>query len=211
MSTDYRFTRFEDSNSHLLENKQRVKALILQDHKRARDLHIFLKRNELPYKLEFIKAYGCKCSYCGVSVDIIDKRQFEIDHFIPCSNTQYFSKKSDAGYIENLVLACFDCNRNKHNYCLPKEYWPVVHPDYEEVTNYFIRDDEYYIKISNEYLEDQVIIDYYKKLRLSEEFHRLDYLIMNMIGMRDQFYNDDKLVSLLSRAIQKLLSKRHLF
>mgnify|MGYP000060833833 CR=1 FL=1 len=37
--------------------------------------------NSQKFKLEFIKAYNGKCAYCGASIDLIKRTEFEIDHF----------------------------------------------------------------------------------------------------------------------------------
>lgn len=65
------------------------------------------KRKSLSKKIRFdvFKRDGFKCAYCGKSPPLV---VLEIDHITPVS------KGGDNG-INNLLTACFDCNRGKTN------------------------------------------------------------------------------------------------
>ena len=47
-------------------------------------------------------------------------------------------------------------------------------------------------------------------LHLGSEVHRIDYLLMNMIGLQNEISNKPEACSILGIAIQKLHSKRNL-
>ena len=57
---------------------EQIKAV----HPRAKDMHAYIRQNDASYKAEFMRAYNCKCDYCGASIDILPKEMFEIDHFV---------------------------------------------------------------------------------------------------------------------------------
>ena len=73
---------------------------------------------------------------------------FEIDHFI-YEKSPKFKTKKEAGYIENLVLACQDCNRNKSSFVVDDESFAKLYPDGDQIISSFVRDDMYYIRISD--------------------------------------------------------------
>ena len=146
MTDDYRRTRYCPQLIDLEKNKKSVVDEVLKDHPRAEDMHNYISSNEGRYKSLFIKAYNGKCSYCGVSLALISKRMFEVDHFIYEKSPKFKSKKY-AGYIENLVLACQDCNRNKSSFIVDDASFESLYPDGDQITLSFIRDDMYYIRI----------------------------------------------------------------
>lgn len=67
----------------------------------------FKKRKPLPKKLRFevFKRDGFSCQYCGSNPP---KVVLECDHIKPVS-------KGGENEIDNLITACFDCNRGKSN------------------------------------------------------------------------------------------------
>ena len=83
-------------------------------------MHSSISNNSQKFKIEFIKAYNGKCAYCGASIDLIKKSEFEIDHFL-YEKAPVFATKKDAGYIDNLILACHDCNHNKNAFWVDEE------------------------------------------------------------------------------------------
>lgn len=123
-----------------------IEKMIKTDYPRARDMHHYLASNDARYKAEFIKAYNGKCSYCGVSNEIISKEFFEIDHFI---YKACFSSKADAGKMENLVLACHTCNHLKNDFEISHQDAHKLHPDGKVIVECFKRDEKYYICISD--------------------------------------------------------------
>lgn len=170
-------------------------------------MHSYIKVNEGPYKIEFMRAYNFKCAYCGASIDILPKEMFEIDHFI---YEKSFSKKADAGFIENLVLACHSCNHQKNALEIPEEVREFLHPDIDSIKETFKRDDKYYIKISQEFMHNEIIKKFYETLELDKEIHRLDYLLMNMIGLQRTITDDNEAYTKIGQAIDKLRLKRNM-
>ena len=209
MNNDYRRTPYDSDRANYTENKKQLEVLIRKDHPKVVDLHSQIRKNEDVYKLAFIKAYDGRCAYCGASIDFVDKVMFEVDHYIPQTDRSRFRSKKDAGYMSNLILACHDCNRSKHDYSIPDNYLDKLHPDKDYICRVFDRDEKYYIRIADNYKEDEVITRFYNQLRLGNEMHRLDYLLLNMIGLRCM-YQDDCHFSNLDKIIRLLIRKRNI-
>ena len=209
MATDYRRTPYDKECPDFKENKKRLEKIIKKDHPRAVDLHRQVSAKDGSYKLAFIEAYDGRCAYCGASIRFIHKNQFEIDHYIPYTDRSRFESKKDAGYMDNLVLSCYECNRSKHDYRIPDNYLNMLHPDNKEIKDIFQRSPDYYIRVNEDYNSDSEILNFYNKLDLGAEMHRLDYLLLNMIGIRDANKDDDRL-SKLESIIQMLTEKRNI-
>lgn len=209
MTDDYRRTRYCPQLIDLEKSKMSVVDEVLKDHPRAEDMHNFISPNEGRYKSLFIKAYNGKCSYCGVSLDLISKRMFEIDHFI-YEKSPKFKTKKEAGYIENLVLACQDCNRNKSSFVVDDESFLSLYPDGDQITSSFVRDDMYYIRISDAVSNDSRIKAFYEQLKLGSEMRRLDYLLMSMLGLQSTLDPDSDAYSKMGQAIKLLRTKRNI-
>ena len=60
---------------------------------------------------------GDRCHYCGEKLELFGPRKFQVDHFIPLS-------RGGTNYMNNLVIACPDCNREKADK-LPWEFRPA--------------------------------------------------------------------------------------
>ncbi len=209
MTNDYRRTRYCPQLIGLEEHKKAVVAEILKDHPRVEDMHTYISKNDERYKSLFMKAYNGKCSYCGVSLALISKRMFEIDHFIYEKSPKFRTKK-EAGYIENLVLACQDCNRNKSSFVVDDESFAKLYPDGDQITSSFVRDDMYYIRISDAVSNDSTIKAFYEQLKLGNEMRRLDYLLMSMLGLQSKLDPDSDAYSKMGQAIELLRSKRNI-
>lgn len=208
MMGDYRNTQYCCSIGDIKKRKNIVKKQVLKDHKKATDLHKYISVRDSSYKMAFIKAYNYKCAYCGVSLDLIDKDDFEIDHFIP-ESANCFNGKAEAGVIDNLILACRNCNRKKGDYVIDNDELNELNPDMSLITANFVRDDMYYIRLSKDAMKKTEVKNFYKKLHLDSEKHRLDYLLMSMIGMRDDLKRKGKDSSWLGDLISLLQRKRN--
>lgn len=206
---DYRRTKYCPVLVDVKEKKEKVEALVKAEHPYAQDMHTYISNNSEKFKLEFLKVYNGKCAYCGVSVDLIKKNDFEIDHFL-YEKAPKFKTKKDAGYIENLVLACYDCNHNKSSFWIEESYFDKLYPDGEEIQNIFIRDEQYCICINELYTDDPYINDFYNKVRLGSELHRLDYLLMNIIGLQKQCQENTELYSRLGKIKDTIIEKRNI-
>lgn len=207
--TDYRNTDYCDELQGVQDRKNNVVKMVKEDHPRAIDMHTYISINEGLYKIEFIRAYNGKCAYCGASIDIIAKEMFEIDHFIH-KESKRFKGKASAGFIENLILSCHSCNHNKGDIELPDEDHKYIHPDGQGITNTFCRDSMYYIQISDKFKNNDSVNRFYKQLKLKSEIHRVDYLLMSLIGLQRKHKSNRGLCCDLGHAIDILRRKRNI-
>lgn len=206
---DYRRTKYCPELIDVSQKKKEVEKLVEIEHPNAKDMHRYISDNSQKFKLEFIKAYNGKCAYCGASIDLIKKTEFEIDHFL-YEKAPIFATKKDAGYMENLILSCHDCNHNKNSFWIEKEEMDTLNPDGEKIKNVFIRDDKYYIRINDEFKENTTIEGFYNKLCLGSELHRLDYLIMNIIGLQRYCEDNSDLYVGLGKILDIIREKRNI-
>lgn len=209
MADDYRNTEYCSPLGDVKTRKNNVVDMLKKDHPKAKDMHAYISKNEEPYKTAFIKAYNGKCAYCGVSIDIIPKRYFEIDHFIFKEDPR-FAKKADAGYIDNLVLACHRCNHSKGDHKIDDAAHEYLHPDMPNIATTFIRDEDFYIRVSDLKKDDQQANEFYEQLKLAADVCRLDYLLLNMRGLRAELGETSPAHKYLSDAIELLQKKRNL-
>lgn len=209
MGADYRRTKYDQPIKNLKDKKNAVKARITKDHPRAKDMHTYLSDNDLPYKTDFLEAYNGKCAYCGVSIDIVPKHGFEIDHFIHEKDKRFGGSKAAAGCMENLVLACSYCNRSKGAIEVPDVAHEYIHPDNENTLSTYRRDEQYYIQIADDRKNDETVQFFYQQIKLGDEIHRIDYLLMSMIGLQRNNIDRTELYSELGKAIDLLRTKRN--
>lgn len=207
MIDDYRTTQYCPTIQDLQAKKQRVVDAIKADHPKAKDMHAYIRLNDSIYKTNFMKAYNCKCAYCGASIDILPKEMFEIDHFI---YEKSFDKKADAGFIENLVLACHSCNHQKSAFPLTDKERMYLHPDEDVIKTTFKRNENYYIIVSENLSAKEIVLEFYKKLGLGGEIHRLDYLLMSMIGLQRTLSDEPEAYTRFGQAIDMLRLKRNM-
>lgn len=209
MCEDYRNTKYCPSLEELENKKNYIVEMIKTDHKRAIDMHTYISDNSDKYKMEFIKAYNGKCSYCGVSLDLIPKSSFQIDHYIYQKSDEFQGSKARAGTIDNLVLSCDKCNHNKSSFPIPISDREKLHPD-KGLGKTFYRNEEYYICVNKEHQTNSTIEDFYNKVKLGNEIHRLDYLLMNIIGLQQKLNSEHPAYSQLGLAIEILKKKRNI-
>lgn len=180
ITNDYRNTEYCSMLKNVKDKKKALEKKIKKEHPKQKIMYNKVHSRDTIYNKDFCNIYNCKCAYCGVSMDILPITLFEVDHFVA---ETLFDDKIKAGQVENLVLACYQCNRNKTNFEIVGEYVEKLCTDNGEIANVFFRDDDYYIKIKDNYIHDQYINDFYNKLQLSHETRRLDYLLINMQGL----------------------------
>lgn len=181
MCEDYRNTCYCPPLGDITKKKAKVEEIIKSDHKRAKDMHRYLSRNEDKYKIKFIEAYNGKCAYCGVSIEVVGKRDFEIDHFLFEKSSRFDNSKAKAGYMDNLVLACQFCNRMKLGFEISDENADKIHPDKAGIKESFKRDEDYKIYVAK---KDVFIDSFYNQLRLGDELRRIDFLLMSVKGLQ---------------------------
>jgi 5-methylcytosine-specific restriction endonuclease McrA len=209
MADDYRNTKYCPELNDVKENKQAVVKAVKIDHPRAVDMHTYISPNDGKYKSLFMKVYNCKCAYCGVSIDLVPKGLFEVDHFLYKESSRFKSKKY-AGNIDNLVLSCHDCNHRKSSFNIADTDYNSLYPDGEEIKNTFCRDEKYYIKMSAEAEKNDNIKSFYEQLKLGGEVHRLDYLLMNLIGFQREHEDNSELYIAVGKTIDILRQKRNM-
>lgn len=180
MASDYRNTIYCLELKDIAKNKKCLDDKIKKEHPRAKIIYNQLKNTNSEYKKEFMNIYNYKCSYCGNSIDNLSSTLFEVDHYI-CESS--YTSKEDAGKIENLVLACYDCNRAKKALIIKDTYKNILNPDLETIKEVFCRDDMYYIRISEKYKNDEFVKKFYNQLKLGYQSRRLDFLLMNIRGL----------------------------
>ena len=209
---DYRKTKYSVPFKNITINKMELLKKLKSDFPRLKNIYLKISENDKEYKMEFMKVYNYRCSYCGVSLDILNKRMFEIDHYIP-KKADKFKNNNNANKIENLVLACQFCNRKKSDFLISDSEYSLLYPDNEEIKKIFYRDEKYYIKIENEYSQNETIKKFYEQLEMDGEVRRLDFLLISLLNFKKKYRN--KLENLhilneLSDIIEKLKKKRNI-
>lgn len=212
MKNDYRNTKYCVSLEKVDEKKKKLDKQIRKDHPKAKIIYNKVKAKD--YKKFFMEIYNDKCGYCGNSLKNISVNLFEVDHYICAS---YFdskeeagkNSKEEAGKIENLVLACYDCNRSKRDLLIEELYREMLNPDGKKIRSVFQRDDLFYIKITKAFENDPVIKEFYIQLKLGYQTRRLDFLLMSLRGLCDKLAGTSK-KDKLNEILVKLQEKRNI-
>lgn len=207
ITNDYRNTEYCPILENVVDKKKTLEENIKKFHPKQKIMYTKVHNRNTVYNKDFCSIYNCKCAYCGVSMDIIPATLFEVDHFVAES---LFDDKEKAGKVDNLVLACYQCNRNKKDFEIDGEYIEKLNTDDGKIADVFFRDDKYYIRIKDDYMEDETINDFYKKLQLVHQMRRLDYLLMNMQGLHKKIEGTPQ-GGKLAEAILILQGKRNKF
>lgn len=193
------------------QKKAELTRNIHKEHSNQKIDYNSIKNRKSHFYEDFCIIYNWSCAYCGARRGIIDSQLFEIDHYI-CQSA--FPKSTEgrakAGEVNNLVLACHDCNRRKSDFKLEGKYGILLNPDNNAIAKIFYRSDDYYIKVADEYKSDQIICQFYAQLNLGSELKRLDYLLLNVKELEDQQSKVDRIVSdKLDKIFSCLLKKRN--
>lgn len=203
MCKDYRITKYDNEFGDIEEKKKEYEIQLKKEHPRKRNFYDLISPNQ-DEKKRFAKIYNYRCCYCGIPIDYSSITGFEIDHIVPETS---FSKPSDAGNIYNLALACHNCNHSKSNLQIDLS---ILHPDIG-IGEVYYRDDLFYIKTSPKYLGNTCVMDFYEKLNFGGDLKRLDYVLMNLSGIKQAYKQKfKKNSSAIDDAIQILLIKRNL-
>lgn len=204
MEMDYRCTEYDifPSEQEIYSRKEEiVKELSLKEE----DNHYsYVSVRKSKANKLFRDCYNNKCVYCGVPVEINSRRLFEVDHYI-CKTTQ--KQNINVNHIKNLVNACNECNRKKTGEEISDSYLNILNPD-TNIKNVFIRNTNFKIEIIPSLKEDIVIKSFYKKLYLNGELRRLDYLLMNLMGLQKKVMSQ-QIKEKLAYCIQILMEKRN--
>jgi 5-methylcytosine-specific restriction endonuclease McrA len=210
--SDYRNTSSCKTLKDIKHDKEKLLCKIKAEHPKADIENAYNKldgSNKLydNYRKEFYTIYNNKCAYCGVSTQVISHDLYQIDHFVCQSKNK---KDKEINCITNLVLSCSKCNQKKRDFQIKDEYRQILHPDKAEINNVFLRDDKYYIVISDKYKTDNVVKEFYDKLKLGSQIKRLDFLLMNMQDLLKEI-KDGNDYNILNKAINGLQQKRNNF
>ena len=181
ITNDYRNTEYCPALENVENKKKALEEKIKLAHPRQKIMYNKIHNRSSIFNKEFCSIYNYKCAYCGVSMDILPVTLFEVDHFVAES---LFDDKEKAGKVKNLVLSCYQCNRNKKEFEIEGEYIEKLNTDDGKIANIFYRDDQYYIRINGDYIEDETINNFYNQLQLVHQTRRLDYLLINMQGLQ---------------------------
>lgn len=208
---DYRTTSGQLAYQNIEQKKAELTRNIHKEHSSQKIDYNSIKNRESHFYEDFCIIYNWSCAYCGARRGIIDSQLFEIDHYI-CQSA--FPKSTEgrakAGEVNNLVLACHDCNRRKSDFKLEGKYGILLNPDNNAIAKIFYRSDDYYIKVADEYKSNQIICQFYAQLNLGSELKRLDYLLLNVKELEDQQSKVDRIVSdKLDKIFSCLLKKRN--
>lgn len=206
-TNDYRNTEYCPTLENVIDKKSSLDEKIRKEHPRIKILYNKINERNSKYNAKFREIYNCKCVYCGTSIDILPATLFEVDHFVAES---LYDSKEEAGKIENLVLSCYKCNRNKKDFSIENRYIDVLNIDSGNITKVFYRDKQYYIKVREVYENDEIIKEFYKKLQFNHQVRRLDYLLMNMVGLHKKI-EGTKQGEKLAECILMLQKKRNFF
>lgn len=175
MKSDYRVMDGEIPFGNIKERKKDYFTTQFKTaHPRAKNhYNILSKKKEKQCFGE--QVYNKKCAYCGVTADINDVNNYEIDHF---KNESHNKNLVSVNKIENLVYACHDCNKAKGDFDFPAEYEKILNPDSAMVSEVFCCDDNLNIRISDKYSDNQFIISYYNQMKFGNERRRLDRILV---------------------------------
>lgn len=207
MICDYRNTKYCPVLENVKGEKEKLENDIREKHRRQKNMYNKISDRSTEFNTRFVKIYNSKCAYCGVSMNVLPSILFEVDHYIAEST---YENKAQAGKVENLVLACYQCNRSKKDFVIKDEYVKRLCTDDGSIADVFYRDSNYYICINDKFIDDETVRKFYEQLHLEHQSRRLDYLLMNMRGLHKQIEGTVK-GGKLAEAIVLLQEKRNEF
>lgn len=211
ISADYRNTDRCPILSRVGEKKEELERKIKEEHKKVKIMYYQIKDKQKEYFLDFAKIYNFKCAYCGAALKFTGIRLFEIDHFI-CESVfpNDTEGRAQAGRIENLIFSCYLCNRGKSNLHIKEDCQDLLNPDDNSIADVFYRDEEYYIRINEDYSENNLIHLFYEKLLLGSETRRLDFLLLEMGNLIEELKNSNPdFANKLEQCQGRLMQKRN--
>lgn len=198
MSNDYRCTDYCPTYNNFQRKHRIYIRNFINRHPTAENHYSIINDQSSEEFSKFRKLFNCKCVYCGVSDEI--NQEFEIDHF-KCRENEGLD------HIDNLLYSCKKCNRAKSKHHFSTEYEQILMP-ITNIQNIFVRNFDYSITIKTQYNQDNAIIDFYNDIKFSDDVRRLDYLLMNLIGLRKKVRNDN-ISQKLSDCVCTLILKRN--
>ena len=204
--SDYRCTPYGPSFDNVPGKKDEFKDAMSKKHRRAKNWYRIVNPRGSSEHKAFAGIYGYKCAYCGTSVKIIPAQLFDVDHIRPQADKSISAEEINA--LDNLVLACHDCNNGKSDYWF-SDLSGKWSPDGMGIAQIFVRDDSYTIHISEGFDNDDNVCELYRVLKLGEQYRRLDYLLMMMKGYIDTLPEGSKKRLTLTDICNRLHEKRN--
>lgn len=203
MKNDYRLTDFCPKYENISQKKEMLKREILTVHPKQKNFYSIVSKKTNKYYKSFSEIFNKKCAYCGINTEINSIRFFEIDHVV-CESS-FNDDKIKAGQLENLVFSCQYCNRKKSDFFIDEDYIELLHPE-NEINRVFKRDEKFNIIISDDFIDEKKIFEFYKKIDFENQSRRLDFLIMSLIGLIENA--KDKDIKEKLRECKDLLTKK---
>lgn len=201
MKTDYRCADSTNLLDGIDKRKEVFLCSIQSNHPRVTNHYSFLTSKVENKRMFAEHIYLYKCAYCGVSIEIISSSSFEIDHIYPRAK---YSNEPNNNNLVNLALACKECNRGKREFDITNV--PFLHPDKDQITKVFIRDDNFYIRIAPEYQGNIQVKKFYDDLKFGSQVKRIDYLLMKANVLLKAYPN----YVFLERLINEIMKCRNL-
>lgn len=205
MNSDYRLTEDCETFDEIKVRKAELSHEIKANHPKSTIEYNRIRDRTGQFFERFAHIYHKRCAYCGITNSFLDIHLFEIDHYI-CKSA--FDSHAEAGRVSNLVFSCYPCNRPKRDFLITKDYEELLNPDSAEITNVFLRDSDYYIRISPEFQEDEFIREFYTKLKFESHLRRLDHLLIQMQKLAEKIDNET-LKCKLEACINQLMMRKN--
>ncbi|MBM7637029.1 HNH endonuclease [Streptococcus saliviloxodontae] len=200
--TDYRVTKFEIYNySNIKQNKIILGQDI--DEKAVRNIgqhYNKINNKETNYYDRFEKIYYHKCAYCGINTSINPAPLYEIDHFFNELQKTFGDEKS-VDEISNLIFACRNCNQSKKEFKVNNIH-DIIHPDGEQIGKVFNRGEHFEIVVSPEYYSNEIVQNFYYKMKFNYRFRKLDYLLLNLYFMKEKYSDKILYGNLFNRLLE---------
>ncbi|MGG4238679.1 HNH endonuclease [Bacillus sp. OHL2] len=207
IKADYRLTSLNKID--FIYEKDKFLKEFKNEFPNAWNVYGYVNKRGEKHNINFRKLYHNRCAYCGVSTQIINSSEFEVDHFIPRSRTNYNAslRKEFINGIYNLVNSCRLCNRSKEDF-FDEKHVEILNPDNNNLPSVFHRKEDYTIVISDEYKNNKTISTFYNKLKLNNQLRRLDFLLMEMKDFCEMYEDIERVSYPILNLISNIEKKR---
>ena len=174
MNHDYRFVPSEPTYSDIEKEKDQLIQCFPAGVTNHYDL---VSKNELEYKVKFVRIYKDRCCYCGRHTSIIGIEQFQVDHMVPKEKRQAaVSDAIDINHLYNLALACPACNSEKR--CGSIDEQNIKKFDVVKLGKVIARDESTFrLTLAEDFANDPDYCSFFERLHLDSDKRRLDYLL----------------------------------
>ena len=208
---DYRNTLECSCLEEVGKKKKQLEKVIRDKHKKVEIFYYSIKYKKGEYFNLFAEIYNHKCAYCGVANIFRDIHLFEVDHFVCESAFEDSAEgRAKAGKVSNLVLSCYSCNRGKTKLHIKDKHKILLNPDDNSIAQVFFRDDDYYIRINDDFLQDDFIQSFYEHLSFESETKRIDFLLLEMNNLISKVQDkNSELADKLGNCVRILMQKKN--